>query len=76
MAARIRTINGHRVAVCAALTLPESGDVYINDSDDHALRQKYLWDYETEGLLLPDPPIEREQVQLMQSIETKALGSK
>lgn len=69
MAVRIRTVDGKRVALCAALTQPELGDIYLNDSEDHALREKYLWDYETEGLLLSDPPIDREQVQLMQILE-------
>lgn len=51
MAVRIRTMNGIRVAMCAALTHPLVGDVYLDDEDDHALRDKYKLDYESEGLI-------------------------
>lgn len=52
MAVRIRLVNaGRYVAFCAALTPPEPGDIYLTDSLDHALRNKYKLDYESEGLI-------------------------
>ena len=37
--------------MCAAEYEAQPGDIYIDDAQDHALREKYLEDYESEGLL-------------------------
>ena len=40
------------IALCAAETIDnQREDVYIDDGQDHALREKYLADYESEGLI-------------------------
>lgn len=39
------------MALCAAEFPAKEGDVYIDDVQDHALRDKYLADYESEGLI-------------------------
>jgi len=53
MAVRLREIDGKLVALCAAEYEAEPDDFYIDDAQDHALRQKYLEDYHNEGLI-PD----------------------
>lgn len=50
MAIRIRKVDGHWVALCAAETKPKKGDIYLDDVIDHALRMKFLKDYKSEGL--------------------------
>ena len=50
MAIRIRKINDEFVALCAAETEPEDGDLYLDDVIDHALRMKFIEDYESEGV--------------------------
>ena len=54
MAIRIRRIDGHLVALCAARAEEKPEDIYINDEMDHALRIKFLIDYESEGLIKED----------------------
>ncbi len=49
MAIRIRKIDGYMVALCAAVTEPEPGDVYFDDTVHHALTTKFALDWETEG---------------------------
>ena len=39
-------------ALCAAEYSSQNGDVYLDDSQDHALRIKYIEDYKEEGLIL------------------------
>ena len=51
MAVRLRWTGRGWVALCVAEYEAQPGDVYIDDAQDHALRQKYLADYESEGLL-------------------------
>jgi len=51
MAIRIRWINRRVVALCAAKTKPEPGDLYFDDVVDSALRKKFLEDYKKEGLI-------------------------
>lgn len=46
MAIRLRTVGGVRVALCAAETDPEPGDVYLDDGDHYALSAKYAHDYQ------------------------------
>lgn len=50
MAIRIRKINGETVALCAAEFKPKTGDIYLDDTIDHALRMKFIKDYESEGV--------------------------
>jgi hypothetical protein len=42
---------GKWIALCAAKSEEKEGDVYIDDSQDHALRRKYIADYTREGLI-------------------------
>lgn len=49
MAIRIRNINGITVALCAAATEAESGDLYLDDTVHHALTTKFALDWETQG---------------------------
>lgn len=49
MAIRLRTVDGVRLALCAAETDPEPGDVYLDDADDRALRIKLLRDWISEA---------------------------
>ena len=61
MAIRIREIKGYVVALCAAETKPEPGDLYLNDSIHHALSTKFGLDWVQEGFLeksLADPILE------------------
>jgi len=51
MAVRIRKADGRLVALCAAKNKYKKGDSYLNDSVDHALREKFLKDYKKEGLI-------------------------
>lgn len=50
MAIRIRRVEGKLVALCAAESDAEEDDVYLNDHEDHALRRKFIKDYESEGV--------------------------
>ena len=50
MAIRVREVNGKLVALCAAEFEAEEGDIYLDDGVDHALRMKFVRDYELEGL--------------------------
>ncbi len=52
MAIRLRLkADGTWQALCAAESMPLSGDVYLNDAQDHALREKLFmdWRYEEYG---------------------------
>ena len=51
MAIRIRTISGITVALCAAKTHAEAGDIYLDDSVHHALSTKFGVDWLGEGRL-------------------------
>ena len=44
MAIRLRTVNGTRVALCAAETDEQFGDVYLDDGDHYAIAAKYAQD--------------------------------
>jgi len=52
MAIRIRTIEGYTVALCAALSKEEKGDIYLDDNVHHALSTKFGLDWKSEGLLI------------------------
>lgn len=45
MAIRLRTVNGMRVALCAAETDAEPGDLYLDDGDHYALAAKFSRDW-------------------------------
>jgi len=60
VAIRIRTICGFRVALCAAETDPEEGDVYLDDADHYALSAKFMRDCQENGLMSPSDVIWRE----------------
>ena len=47
MAIRLRKIHGRWVALCAAKTKAEAGDMYLDDGMDHALRLKLSGDFKT-----------------------------
>lgn len=53
MAIRIREIEGVVVALCAAKTTKEIGDIYLDDGAHHALTTKFTVDWESEGILDP-----------------------
>lgn len=46
MAIRIRTVNGFRIALCAAETDPCPGDIYLDDGDHYALAAKFAHDWQ------------------------------
>jgi hypothetical protein len=45
MAIRLRTVEGVRVALCAAETDEALGDVYLDDGDHYALAAKFSRDW-------------------------------
>lgn len=62
MAIRIREIEGHTVALCAAQTEAKEGDIYLHDGIHHALSTKFGVDWTEEGFLdkdLADPIIKK-----------------
>lgn len=46
MAIRVRKVEGHLVALCAAKTQKKKGDVYLDDTIHHALATKFAVDNE------------------------------
>jgi hypothetical protein len=48
MAIRLRTVNGIRVALCAAETDEEPEDVYLHDGEHYALAAKFRQDWHGE----------------------------
>jgi len=62
MAIRVRKIKNKNatggfsyIALCAAKNKYKRGDLYLNDSIDHALRMKFLSDYIEEGMIMKMP---------------------
>ena len=51
MAIRIRKVDGEIIALCAVESGPEDNDIYLDDAIDHALRIKFIKDYESEGVV-------------------------
>lgn len=64
MAIRLRTVNGVRVALCAAESDPLPGDVYLDDGDHHALSTKFGLDWRDMGFI-DDPPVDPVVVEAM-----------
>ncbi len=48
---RIREIDGELVALCAAKSEEEVGDIYLDDNAHHALYEKFYKDFVSEGLI-------------------------
>lgn len=46
MAIRIRTVNGLRIALCAAETDAMPDDLYLDDADHYALAAKFASDWQ------------------------------
>ena len=46
MAIRIRKIDGHIIALCAARTKKQKGDIYLDDAVHEALATKFAIDNE------------------------------
>ena len=69
MAIRIRVVNGEAVALCAAKTEAEKGDIYLDDFTHHALTTKFGLDFESEGFM-KDPPVDEILVALTREIES------
>jgi hypothetical protein len=66
MAIRIRKVNGITVALCAAETDPQEGDIYLDDSVHHALSTKFGLDWESMGFIT-NPPIDQDVAEAMES---------
>lgn len=56
MSIRLRSVNGIRVALCAAETDEHPGDIYLDDSDHYALAAKFQRDWSGElcGIEYPE----------------------
>lgn len=68
MSIRIRQIDGMAVALCAAKTEPEFGDLYLDDGAHHALASKFAVDFQEEGFLSVDLADDRLRT-LMKAVE-------
>jgi hypothetical protein len=66
MAIRLRTVQGVMVALCAAETDEQVGDVYLDDSHHHALSTKFGLDWQAMGFIA-DPPIDKRVKELMET---------
>ena len=73
MAIRIRSVNGKVIALCAALSKPEEGDVYLDDSVHHALTTKFGLDFYSEGLLT-NPLCDERLIPLMKDAQNGLLS--
>ena len=51
MAMRLRYQDGKWICLCAAENEAEPGDVYLDDAQDHAIRQKLEADWRYEGFV-------------------------
>ena len=51
MAIRIRKVKGNIIALCAAKTGPQKGDLYLNDIIHHALSEKFYNDFNDMGFI-------------------------
>ena len=65
MSIRIREIEGETVALCAAKTEAQKGDIYLDDCAHHALMVKFTIDLESEGWLKIDAPVDELVKELM-----------
>lgn len=53
MAIRLRAVDGHLIAVCAARSVAKPGDVYLDDEQHHALAVKFDQDFGSEYQVEP-----------------------
>ena len=51
MAIRIRWIDNHCRALCAAESQPQPGDLYLDDNVHHALSDKFEADFRKMGFI-------------------------
>ena len=65
MAIRLRTVEGIRVALCAVESDPMPDDLYLDDSDHHALSTKFGLDWKKMGFIR-NPPLDPEVVVAME----------
>lgn len=49
MAIRMRMVNGKFIAICAARSVGKDGDIYLGDVEHHALAEKFMEDFGSEG---------------------------
>ena len=72
MAIRIRKVAGCVIALCAAKTTEEPGDIYLDDTVHHALSTKFALDWETEGFetACTADPIHVPLIQVAEKVET------
>lgn len=74
MSIRLRTVDGYRIAVCAARSVPLPGDVYLDDADHHALSVKFGADLHSMGLAALElgltHPVDGPMLKLMESAES------
>lgn len=49
MSIRLRMIDGLLVALCAARSVAQPGDRYLDDAEHHALAEKFRDDFRSEG---------------------------
>ena len=71
MAIRIRKVNGHTIALCAAVTAPKEKDLYLDDNIHHALSTKFGLDWYSEGRI-DDPLADERLVDLMEKEAERA----
>jgi hypothetical protein len=64
MAIRIRMIDGEQIAICAAISEPREGDIYLDDGIHLALQTKFYLDAESMGFI-KDPPVHAPLIPLM-----------
>ena len=72
MAIRIRKIDNITIALCAAKTSPELGDIYLDDNIHHALSTKFGVDFKAEGFLSNDLADEKIK-NLMLAVENETI---
>ena len=65
MAIRLRVADGEYVALCAAKTQEEKGDIYLHDGWHYAISRKYWQDYEEINIE------DKEYETIIQKCETK-----
>ncbi len=69
MAIRIRKFEHETIALCAAKTEAEAGDIYLDDRSHHALMTKFMVDLESEGWLKENAPVDEIVKEKMLRIE-------
>lgn len=71
MSIRIREFEGETVALCAAQTKVQEGDIYLDDCAHHALMVKFTVDLESEGWLVKNAPVDEKVKELMLKAENE-----